>query len=153
MYSRFNETLHLLAGRPIDPDDTLSVCAMGPVAEDDQIDWMRVWVWQQDGPKRAWSSGLSGQHLGGHDESPKERLPFEPDSTWMIQTKLEPGSAQFTVGKPATAMALALVTHPDNTSDVQQWSQGVLIEGIPDHHHHHDEGEQEPGPGPGPVEH
>jgi hypothetical protein len=64
MYSRFNETLHLLSGKPIDPDDTLSVCAMGPVAEDDQIDWMRVWVWQQDGEKRAWSTGLSGQHLG-----------------------------------------------------------------------------------------
>jgi hypothetical protein len=123
---------------------------MGPVAEDDQIDWMRVWVWQQDGPKRSWSSGLSGQHLGGHDESSKERLPFEPGSTWMIQTKLEPGSAQFTVGKPATAMALALVTHPDNTSDVQQWSQGVVIEDVapppspPD--------EAEPGPGPGPHE-
>jgi hypothetical protein len=152
MLSKFNESLHLLAGKPTDPDETLSVCAMGPVAGDDQIDWMRVWVWQQDGDKRAASVGLSGQHLGGHAESPKERLPFEPGTTWMIQTKLEPGSAQFTVGKSAMAMAMALVTHGDNTSEVQQWSQGVTIEAVPDGHHHHDD-EPEPGPGPGPHEH
>jgi hypothetical protein len=140
MLSKFNETLRLLTGKPIDPDDTLSVCAMGPVAKEDQIDWMRVWVWQQDGDKRAASTGLSGQHLGAHDESPKERLPFEPGSTWMIQTKLEPGSAQFTPGKAAMAMAMALVTHPhDNTSEVQQWSQGVVIEGQPDGGHPHDQ--------------
>lgn len=141
MLSKFNPTLHLLAGKPLDPDDTLSVCAMGPVSEDDLIEWMRVWVWQQDGDVRAASTGLSGQHLGGHAESPKERLPFEPGSTWMIQTKLEPGSAQFVVGRAAMAMAMALVSHPkDNTSEVQQWSQGVLVEGVPGggHPHHHD---------------
>lgn len=139
MLSKFNPTLHLLAGKPLDPDDTLSVCAMGPVSEDDLIEWMRVWVWQQDGDIRAASTGLSGQHLGGHAESPKERLPFEPGSTWMIQTKLEPGSAQFVVGRAAMAMAMALVTHPkDNTSEVQQWSQGVLVEGVPGHPHDHD---------------
>jgi hypothetical protein len=142
--SKFNPTLHLLSGKPTDPDDTLSVCAMGPVSEDDLIEWMRVWVWQQDGDNRAASTGLSGQHLGGHDESPKERLPFEPGSTWMIQTKLEPGSAQFVVGRSAMALAMALVSHPkDGTSEVQQWSQGVLVEGRPGHDHHHD-GEPEP---------
>jgi hypothetical protein len=151
MLSKFNPTLHLLAGKPTDPDDTLSVCAMGPVSEDDLIEWMRVWVWQQDGDNRAASTGLSGQHLGGHEVSSKEHLPFEPGSTWMIQTKLEPGSAQFVVGRSAMAMAMALVSHPkDNTSEVQQWSQGVLVEGVP-HHHHHDH--DEPGPGPGPHEH
>lgn len=138
MLSKFNPTLHLLSGDPIDPDATLSVCAMGPVSEDDLIEWMRVWVWQQDGDNRAASTGLSGQHLGGHAESPKERLPFEPGSTWMIQTKLEPGSAQFVVGKSAMAMAMALVSHPKaGTSEVQQWSQGVLVEGKPGQPHHH----------------
>lgn len=138
MLSKFNDTLHLLAGPPIDPDDTLSVCAMGGVQEGDELSWMRVWVWQQIGDNRAASTGLSGQHLGGHEVSKKEKLPFTSKLGWMIQTKLEPGSAQFVPGKAAQAMALALVTHADQTSEVQQWNEGVVIEGVPGGHHPHD---------------
>ena len=138
MLSKFNETLHLLSGQPDDPDETLSVCAMGDVEEGDELTWMRVWVWQQVGDNRAASTGLSGQHLGGHKVSQMEKLPFTSKLGWMIQTKLEPGSAQFVSGKAAEAMALALVTHADQTSEVQQWNQGVLIEGKPGDDDHHD---------------
>jgi hypothetical protein len=78
---------------------------MGPVAPGDTLNWMRVWVWQQDGERVAASAGTSGEHLGGHDPSERERIPFTEDREWMIQTELEPGSEQFSDQKPALAMA------------------------------------------------
>jgi hypothetical protein len=142
MVSKFKEALHILKGAADDEDVTLSVCAMGPVAEGDELTWMRVWVWQQDGERRAVSSGLSGIHLGGHKASPMEQIPFTHDKGWMIQTKLEPGSEQFSVGKPATAMALALVTRGESR-DVQHWTQAVLIAGDERGHDEHEHGHED----------
>ena len=43
----------------------------------------------------------------------------------MIQTQLEPGSKQFSKGKPALAMAM--VKHKDRSTDVEHWSQAVIV--------------------------
>lgn len=100
---------------------------MGPVAEGAQLTWMRVWVWQQAGKKSAAASGTSGEHLGGHRPAARERLPFTKKKGWMIQTELEPGSSQFTAGKPAMATAMALVKHSDGSTEVDHWTQAVMV--------------------------
>jgi hypothetical protein len=99
---------------------------MGPVAPGDTLTWMRVWVWQQDGDRLAVSAGTSGEHLGGHDPSEREQIPFTNAREWMIQTELEPGSDQFTEGEPALAMAMAMVER-DGDRDVETWSQAVMV--------------------------
>jgi hypothetical protein len=88
---------------------------------------MRVWVWQKVGKRLATSAGTSGEHLGGRDPSPKEELPFTSKREWMIQTALEPGSQQFAKGKPALAMAMAIVER-NGSRDVETWSQAVMID-------------------------
>jgi hypothetical protein len=127
MVSKFREHLPILHGPPDDPGVRMSVCAMGPVTPGDTIHWMRVWVWQQVDERLAASSGASGMHLGAHAPSDMETLPFTDTKGWMIQTELEPGAEQFTDGRPALAMALALVEHSDGSRDVEQWNQGVSI--------------------------
>jgi hypothetical protein len=133
---RFNETLDILgkasdeelealAAAGLNPELPLSVCAMGPVPPGDEIISMRVWVWQQTDDQVAASAGNGGVHLGGHAPAPSEKLPFKaPD--WMIQTQLEPGSEQFSEGKPALATAMALVRR-DGTLEIDLWSQAVMI--------------------------
>jgi hypothetical protein len=130
MLSKFEEVLPILED---EEGLRLGVCAMGPVAEGDELTWMRVWVWQQDGGKISASSGTSGAHLGAHPLAASERLPFTAEEGWMIQTELEPGAEQFSGGKPALAMAIALVNHPDGTKDVEQWSQAVSVSGGHEH--------------------
>jgi hypothetical protein len=132
MFSKFRNELPILQG---DDKLRLGVCAMGPVAGGDQLTWMRVWVWQKDGDKLAASFGTSGEHLGGHPLAPTEQLPFTSDKGWMIQTELEPGAEQFSEGKPALAMAIALVTHDDGTTDVEEWSQAVMVKERRHHEH------------------
>ena len=100
---------------------------MGPVADGDEITWMRVWLWQQDGKKLAACFGTSGKHPGAHPLAPTERLPFKSKKDWMIQTQLEPGSKQFSKGKPALAMAMAMVKHSDGSTGVEHWSQAVMV--------------------------
>jgi hypothetical protein len=128
--SRFREILPILHG-----DDTLrlGVCAMGPVADGDQLTAMRVWVWQQDGDMVSLSSGTSGHHLGGHPLAPSEKTPFTAQKGWMIQNELAEGSPQFCEGKPALGMAIALVTHADGSKDLEQWGQAVMVA---EHRHH-----------------
>ena len=126
MISKFREHLPILQGASAGSGRQLGVCAMGPVARGDTLTWMRVWVWQQDGTHLAASTGTSGEHLGGHDASDREELPFTDDKEWMIQTELEPGSDQFAEGKPALAMAMAIVEHGDSR-EVETWSQAVMI--------------------------
>ena len=126
MVSRFDEVLPILEDEP--GGVRLGVCAMGPVADGDKLTWMRVWVWQHDGKRVAAASGTSGEHLGGAKSS-NEKLPFTPKKGWMIQTELEPGSQQFSAGKPALAMAMAMVKHADGSKGVEQWSQAVAISG------------------------
>jgi hypothetical protein len=100
---------------------------MGEVAPDEELTWMRVWVWQHDKKKAVAATGTSGEHLGGHRVAPGERLPFTKKKGWMIQTQLEPGSKQFSAGKPALAMAMAIVKHSDGSTEVDQWSQAVTV--------------------------
>jgi hypothetical protein len=125
--SRFREELPLLQGTAEPSGRKLGVCAMGPVAPGEKITWMRVWIWQKTGKRLATCAGTSGEHLGGHKESPKEKRPFTDKREWMIQTALEPGSKQFAKGKPALAMATAMIER-DGELDVQTWSQAVMIE-------------------------
>lgn len=127
MVSRFDEKLPILEGRAKKKTVRLGVCAMGPVADGDKLVWMQVWVWQQNGKKVVAASGTGGEHLGAHERSPREKLPFTSEKGWMIQTQLEKDSEQFTRGKPALAMALAVVEHADGSRDVQEWSQAVAI--------------------------
>jgi hypothetical protein len=126
MMSKFRERLPILQGNSVTSGRPLGVCAMGPVAPGDTLNWMRVWVWQQDGERVAASAGTSGEHLGGHEPTERERIPFTEDREWMIQTELEPGSDQFSDQKPALAIAMALVER-DGTVDVQTWSQAVMV--------------------------
>jgi hypothetical protein len=134
MLSRFNTSLPVLE-RPDDPDVRLGVCAMGPVADGDQLTWMRVWVFQHTDASVAAAVGTSGKHLGGHPMVDEERPPFA--GSWMIQTKLEPGSEPFAPNKPALATAMALVTHADGSKDVEHWSQAVTVRGSSGHVHPH----------------
>ena len=88
MVSRFKPVLPVLKG---DAGERFGLCAMGPVADGDEITWMRVWLWQQDGKKLAACFGTSGKHPGAHPLALTERLPFKSKKDWMIQTQLEPG--------------------------------------------------------------
>ena len=132
MVSKFAEQLPLMTGKGKERGVRLSVCAMGPVAAGDKLEWMEVWVWQQRKDGLAASSGVGGRHLGGPRRSPREKLPFTTDRGWMIQTALAKGSKQFVKGKPAVAMAIAMVTHENGEKDVQQWMQGVSIRALHD---------------------
>ena len=131
MVSKFDETLPVITGRA-KKGVRLGLCAMGPVADGDKLTWMRVWIWQLDGAKVAASSGTSGTHLGGPKEVPREKPPYTPKKGWMVQTELEPGSKQFSKGKPALASALAMVKHKDGSTDVEHWSQAILVRGLDD---------------------
>jgi hypothetical protein len=127
MVSKFRQRLPILKGTANPSGRKLGVCAMGPVAPGEKITWMRVWVWQKAGKRLAASAGTSGEHLGGRKRSPKEQLPFTDKREWMIQTALEPGSQQFAKGKPALAMATAIIER-DGSQDVETWSQAVMID-------------------------
>ena len=126
MVSKFLEVLPLL----MDGSDQVGVCAMGPIGDGDKLIWMRVWVWQQDGEAVAASAGNAGDHVGGaHALSAEQMPPFvhskdHPEKKWMVQTKLEPESADFSIEKPALVQAMALVENGGDRSIVQ-WGQAV----------------------------
>jgi hypothetical protein len=134
MLSRFNTSLPILEG-PDDPGVRLGVCAMGTVADGDELTSMRVWVFQHTDTSVAASTGTSGEHLGGHAMVDEERPPFK--KRWMIQTQLEPGSEEFLADRPALAMAMALVTHADDSKDVEHWSQAISVRAPAEHAHPH----------------
>lgn len=115
-----------MKGRGTEPGVRLSVCTMGPVAKGDKLESMEVWVWQLHEDGVALSTGRAGKHLGGK-RSPREKPPFTADKGWMIQTGLAKGSKQFDEGRPALAMAVAVVTHKNGDKDLEHWAQGVLI--------------------------
>ena len=137
---RFNESLDILgppdqaekaamAGAGLDPGLALSVCAMGPLDEGDEILAMRVWVWQVADGQVAASSGTAGVHLGAHPREPSEFFPLMGTDTsdmWMIQTQLEPHSPQFVNHKPALATGMALVRRSTGV-ELEHWSQAVMI--------------------------
>lgn len=131
MVSKFFEVLPLL----VDGGNQVGVCAMGPIGDGDTLIWMRVWVWQQDGEDVAASAGNAGDHVpGAHALAADQKPPFaHPAERWMVQTKLEPQSADFNAEKPALVQAMALV---ENGADrtIVQWGQAVALR-PPGHHH------------------
>jgi hypothetical protein len=133
---RFNPQLDILTPSRADPPDLrLSVCAMGPLEEDDEIITMHVWVHQEADGQAAVSTGQGGVHLGGHAQAPSEIFPLKgtPQSTkWMVQTKLDEGSPQFIPGKPALATAMARVKR-GGAVEMEQWSQVIMVG--PPHQH------------------
>jgi hypothetical protein len=117
--SKFDEKLPARAGRP-ETDYRPGPCAMGPIDPGVTIDWMRVWILQKDGDKVAVATGTSSRHVDGDDERP----PYQ--RRWKIRTELERRSDPFT-GHRATAVAMAMITRPDGSRDVEHWSQPVAI--------------------------
>jgi len=132
--SRFFEELPLLK----DGSNQVGVCAMGPIGDGDTLIWMRAWVWQQDGDNLAAAAGNAGDHVpGAHPLSNDQNPPFAaPKPRWMVQTKLEPQSAEFNTGKPALVQALALVEN-DGERNIIQWSQAVAVREPGQHPHGH----------------
>lgn len=122
--SKFFEVLPILK----DGKAQVGVCAMGPVGTGDTIIWMRVWVWQQDGDNVAASAGNAGEQVpGAHRLDAKDRPPFTDDrKQWMVQTKLEPESAEFKAEKPALVQAMALV-QKNRERNIVQWGQAVAL--------------------------
>ncbi len=105
--SKFFEVLPLLKDGP----DQVGLCVMGPIGTGDNIVWVRAWAWQQNEDELAASSGNAGEHVpGAHPLKAAQQPPFAaPKKLWMVQTKLEPLSANFTTEKPAFVQAFALV--------------------------------------------
>jgi hypothetical protein len=122
--SKFSEVLPILKG----DNAQVGVCAMGPVGTGDTLIWMRVWVWQQDGDNVAAAAGNAGEQVpGAHGLGAEDTPPFtDAQEQWMVQTKLEPESADFKAGKPALVQALALV-EKNGERNIVQWSQGVAL--------------------------
>ena len=136
MLSKFFEVLPIL----MNGADQVGVCAMGPVGDADTLVWMRVWVWQQDGDEVAASAGNAGDQVpGAHALSADQLPPFvhsqdpQKPKKWMVQTKLEPQSADFNTEKPALVQAIALVDTGGDRSIVQ-CGQAVALR-PPGHHH------------------
>jgi hypothetical protein len=128
--SQFFEELPLLK----DGTAQVGVCAMGPIGDGDTLIWMRAWVWQQDGDSVAASAGNAGEHVpGAHPLGPDQEPPFAaPKQRWMVQTKLEPESADFNHDKPALVQAIALVEN-GGARNIVQWGQAVKLR-EPQHH-------------------
>jgi hypothetical protein len=128
--SKFFEQLPVLK----DGTSQVGVCAMGPIGDGDKLIWMRAWVWQQDGEKLAAAAGEAGQHVpGAHPLTPEQEPPFEaPKPRWMVQTKLEAESENFSLQKPALVQAIALVEN-GGARTIVQWGQAVTLR-EPQHH-------------------
>ena len=133
--SKFFEELPLL----MDGTDQVGLCVMGPIGTGDNIVWVRAWAWQQDGDNIAASAGNAGEHVpGAHPLKAQQQPPFAaPKPLWMVQTKLEPLSVDFTTEKPALVQAFALVEN-GGAQDIVQWSQAVKVR-APGHQHEYDE--------------
>jgi hypothetical protein len=91
-------------------------CAMGPTKGDTPSS-MHVWVFQNQDDGLALASG---------DTRQEPVFTTDPEPRWRVRTALDPGSREFDPGKPAVAVAIALVER-DGTPDIQQWSQAVRI--------------------------
>jgi hypothetical protein len=120
--NRFNNSLQLKGPPPTASDAREAPLARGPVADDDELTWIQVWVLQNPRKGRAAAAWGTGPRDWGGGAS----RPFT--GSWRIQTELAPGSNTFTRGKPALASAMALVHHKsDDTTEVEWWSVPILI--------------------------
>jgi hypothetical protein len=113
----------VLASRSIFPADeappgglTPGPCAMGPTKGEALVS-MHVWIFQHR------EGGLA---LASGDTRDEPEFTTDPEPRWRVRTVLDPGSQEFAVDEPAAAIAIALVRR-DGATDVQQWSQAVVI--------------------------
>ena len=104
--SKFFEGLPLLK----DGSTQVGLCVMGPTAPGRTSQAARVGV-ATNRHEIAASAGNAGEHVpGAHPLGPEQQPPFAaPKPFWMVQTKLKPLSADFTIEKPALVQAFALV--------------------------------------------
>ena len=123
--SRFDDNLVLSAEdvKFEDVEDATDVrsgpCAMGGVAPGDSLTSIHVLLVQDAGGRVATATG-SSQRLFRKDRPPERER-------WVVNTELEKGSDQFAVGKPAMAMAMAVVKHEGGGTEIDRWSQAVSI--------------------------
>ena len=143
--SKFFEELPLL----MDGTEQVGLCVMGPIGTGDNIVWVRAWAWQQNGDNIAASAGNAGDHVpGAHPLKASQQPPFAaPKPLWMVQTKLEPLSADYVTDKPALVQAFALVENGGD-QDIVQWSQAVKVRapghpGVAGHDHEHEDAEHD----------
>lgn len=120
--SKFDDNL-VLSAKDVEFEDATGVrtgpCAMGGVAPGDSLTSIHVLLVQDAGGKVATATG-SSQRLFRADRPPERER-------WVVNTELEEGSGQFAVGKPAMAMAMAVVKHEDGGIEIDRWSQAVSI--------------------------
>lgn len=122
--SKFDEKLTLDAKSPVFEDLGSAIrhgpCAMGDVGTGDKLTSLHVLLIQHTGGRSARATGVSGRLIRS-DRGPKG------PKRWMVNTELEKGSRQFVVGKPAMAMAMAIVKHGNGGTEIERWSQAVSI--------------------------
>jgi hypothetical protein len=99
-------------------DTNPSPLAKGPIASGDVFKWVQVWVYQNpgEGPGAA-ATGRSGYE------------PTDIRNNWQVDTFLVKGSDQFSPGKPAMAMALALIWRggKEEQREFYWWTEPIVI--------------------------
>jgi hypothetical protein len=90
---------------------------MGP-AEEDDMPSMHVWIFQRTEGGTAVASGDSREPQPANRPGPRR---------WRVVTGLDPDSQEFSPGRPAVAMAMAIVRRKDGSLDVEHWSQAVIV--------------------------
>jgi hypothetical protein len=113
----FNNSLRLSKPQPGPyPRPRSAPLARGPVADDETVAWMQVWIYQNRGPGRA----AAAYGTGDWSNAPIS-------DKWRIPTKLVKNSDDFVARKPAQATALALVEDKNKDKEFYWWSEAVMI--------------------------
>lgn len=103
------DSRYILAGKP-------GPLAEGPVADDERMAWIQVWIFQNIGRRAAAATGTSDWSA-----APLRRR-------WSTPTELVKGSSDFLTGEPALATALALVRRGSTSKEFYWWSVPVTID-------------------------
>ena len=124
MVSKFDTELPLQAA-PLDlvaPIASLShgPCAMGPVGDGEKLLMVHVMLLQTVGGRHSSATGRSGSLVRVGAATP----PFA--GRWEVNTRMDEGSDEFVVGKPAFASAMAVV-RKGGKKTVKRWSREVRI--------------------------
>jgi hypothetical protein len=89
--------------------------AAGPVSDGDTMEWIYVWIIQ---------NGPEGRAAAAYGES-EHGTSFT--GRWDIETEMAHDSNDFTPDRPALATAMALVTSPDGTKEIDWWSEAITM--------------------------
>lgn len=89
--------------------------AEGPIDSGDVITWIQVWIFQN--PRRGRTAAAAGE--SGWDDEFKRK--------WHVDTEMVQGSGTFEEGKPAQAMALALIKRGGRTKEFYWWSEPIML--------------------------